>query len=61
MAVVAVQTAFPQEEECAGTENARSAEAFATAEKAHSDWAQVGHSAELRVDDSIRAGSAPHD
>jgi hypothetical protein len=60
VAVVAVQTALPQEEKCIGAENARSAEQFATAEAysdwahsdwAHSDWAQADCSVELTADD----------
>lgn len=60
MAVVAGQTVFPQQEGCVGAENARSAEQFATAE-AHCGQAQAGYSAALWEDDSIPAGSVPHD
>lgn len=61
MSVVVGQSAVPQQEEkCVGTENARSAEQFATAE-AHCGRAQAGWSAALWEDDSIPAGSVPHD
>ena len=46
---VAVQIVFRQEE-CAGAAHARSVEAFAAAEKAHSDWAQADCSAALEND-----------
>jgi hypothetical protein len=48
--VVAVQTALAQEEKCVGTQNARSAEQFATAE-AYSDSAQADCSVVLTADD----------
>src|SRR5712692_8415910 len=57
--VAAVQAAFPQGEECAGAANARSAEAFATAEQAHSGWAPADCSAGLWADDSIPADLVP--
>lgn len=60
MAVVAVQTALPQEEKCVGAENARSAEQFATPE-AHCGQAQAGCSAARWEDESIPAGAVPHE
>jgi hypothetical protein len=53
--VPALQAAFPQEEECAGAANARSAEEFATAEPAHSGWAQADCSAGRLAECSIQA------
>lgn len=40
--VPALQAAFPQEKECAGAANARSAEESVIAEPAHSGWAHSG-------------------
>lgn len=54
--VPALQAAFPQEEECAGAANARSAEEFATAEPAHSGWDQADCSAVVSPDGSIPDG-----
>jgi hypothetical protein len=57
-----VQTAFPQEEECAQAANARSAEESWAAEQAHCGWAQAGCSAVLLEIDSVPAvvpGAAP--
>ena len=61
MAVVVGQTVFPQgEEKCVGAENARPMKQVATAET-HCGQAQAGDSAALWEDDSIPAGSVPHD
>ena len=55
--IVAQPPAVPMEEDCAEVEaaNARSAEEFAVAERAHSGWALADCSAVLPAHDSARA------
>lgn len=61
MGALAVQTVFPQEEECVGAANAHSAEESAAGEQARVGWALGDYSARRWVDGSARRDSAQAD
>jgi hypothetical protein len=58
---LAVQTVFPQEEECVAAANAHSAEESGAEEQAPAGWALVDYSARRWVDGSARHDSAVAD